>query len=130
MKKLRVGVVGLGMGSAHINGYKTHPEAEVVAVADTDPKRLEDRGAKEFKIPGLYTSADEMLKKEELDVVSIATPNKFHKPLTLAAFKAGCHVLCEKPMAMNAQEARDMLAASKKAKKRLMINFSLFLSLS
>jgi len=65
-----------------------------------------------------------MLKKEKLDVVSIAVPNKFHKPLTLAAFKAGCHVLCEKPMAMNADEARKMLAASKKAEKRLMINFS------
>ncbi|OGV40962.1 MAG: dehydrogenase [Lentisphaerae bacterium GWF2_49_21] len=124
MKKLRIGVIGLGMGSGHIKGYRTHDQAEVVAVADTDPKRLEERGKKEFNIPSLYTSAEEMLAKEKLDVVSIATPNKFHRPLTLAAFKAGCHVLCEKPMAMNAQEARDMLAASKKARKRLMINFS------
>ncbi|MCX7806961.1 MAG: Gfo/Idh/MocA family oxidoreductase, partial [Planctomycetota bacterium] len=71
-----------------------------------------------------YTSAEDMLAKEHLDAVSIATPNKFHAPLTLAAIAAGCHVLCEKPMAMNAVEAREMLDAAQKAGKRLMINFS------
>jgi len=123
MKKLRVGVIGLGMGSSHVSGYKEHPQADVVAIADPDEKRLKEKGDS-FGITARYTSAEEMLKKEKLDVVSIAVPNKLHKPLTLAAFKAGCHVLCEKPMAMNADEARKMLAASKKAKKRLMINFS------
>jgi predicted dehydrogenase len=65
-----------------------------------------------------------MLTSEKLDVVSVVTPNKFHKDLTLAAFKAGCHVLCEKPMAMSAAEGRAMLAAAEEAGKRLMINFS------
>jgi predicted dehydrogenase len=65
-----------------------------------------------------------MLAAEKLDVVSVCTPNKFHQALALAAFAAGCHVLCEKPMAMNAAEGRTMLAAAKKAGKRLMINFS------
>ena len=124
MKKLKVGVIGLGMGGAHINGFRTHPDVEVVAVADSDPTRLEQRGKKEFNIPNCYLSAEEMLKKEKLDVVSVVTPNKFHRPLTIAALEAGAHVLCEKPMAMNAKEARDMNAAAKKAKKRLMINFS------
>ncbi len=124
MGKLKVGIIGLGMGGAHVNGFRTHPEAEVVAVADTDAKRLEDRGRKEFKIPNCYLSAEEMLKKEKLDIVSVVTPNKFHRPLTLAALESGAHVLCEKPMAMNAKEAEDMCAAAKKAKKRLMINFS------
>jgi predicted dehydrogenase len=123
MKKLRVATIGLGMGGGHVNGFKSHPNAEVVAVADTNEEFLKKRGA-ELGVPSLYTSAEEMLKKEKLDVVSIAVPNKFHKPLTLAALKAGCHVLCEKPMAMSAKEAKEMLEASKKAKKRLMINFS------
>ncbi|MCD4823428.1 MAG: Gfo/Idh/MocA family oxidoreductase [Phycisphaerae bacterium] len=123
MKKFRVGVIGLGMGQAHVKGFQSHPQAEVVAVADIDKVKLAER-ADDFGIAGRYTNALDMLKKENLDVVSIATPNKFHKPLTLAAFKAGCHVLCEKPMAMNAREAGQMLEASKKAKKRLMINFS------
>ncbi len=123
MKKLRVGVIGLGMGKAHIKGYQKHAMAEVVAVADLDRKRL-DAAKLEFAIPSVYTSADEMLAKESLDVVSVATPNTFHKPLTLAALKAGAHVLCEKPMAMDAGEARDMRAAAEAAGRRLMINFS------
>jgi predicted dehydrogenase len=65
-----------------------------------------------------------MLARERLDVVSVVTPNKHHHDLTLAALRAGCHVLCEKPMAMNTAEAREMLAAAEAAGKRLMINFS------
>lgn len=123
MKKLRVGVIGLGIGTSHIKCYQIHPGAEVVAVADVNKDRLQ-AVADELKVPGRYVSAQKMLDREGLDVVSIATPNKFHKPLTLAAFKAGCHVLCEKPMAMNAAEGREMITAAQKAKKRLMINFS------
>ncbi len=123
MTKLRVGVIGLGIGRSHIRGFQSHPCAEVVAIADLDETRLQASGD-EFKIPNRYRDAQEMLTKEKLDIVSVCTPNKFHKPLTLAAFKAGCHVLCEKPMAMNTAEAREMLPAAKKAGKRLMINFS------
>ncbi len=123
MKKFRVGVVGLGMGRHHVSGFQEHPSAEVVAVCDMDEKRLVEIADK-FSVPARYTSVAEMLKKENLDVVAVATPNKFHKPVALAAFKAGCHVFCEKPMAMNAREARTMLAAAKAAKKRIMINFS------
>jgi len=65
-----------------------------------------------------------MLRKEDLDVVSVATPNKFHLPLALAAFRAGCHVLCEKPMALDAAQGRRMVAAARAARRRLMINFS------
>lgn len=122
-KKLRVGVIGLGMGYGHVKNFNSHPNSEVVAVADTNAERLEQRG-KEENIPGLYESAEEMLAKENLDIACVATPNKFHKPLTLAALEAGCHVLCEKPMAMNANEAREMIATAEKAGKRLMINFS------
>jgi predicted dehydrogenase len=123
MKKIRIGVVGLGMGQAHINGYREHPEAEVVAVADVDQARL-DKATRELGIEKCYADALEMFRKEDLDVVSIAVPNKFHKPLTVAALEAGAHVLCEKPMAMNAGEAEAMLAAAKRAGRRLGINFS------
>ncbi|XHR30196.1 MAG: Gfo/Idh/MocA family protein [Chthoniobacteraceae bacterium] len=123
MKKLRIGVIGLGMGKVHIKGYLTHPSAEVSAITDMDEKRLAEVG-EEFGIAKRYLSAEEMLEKEQLDLVSICTPNKFHKPLALAAFKRGCHVLCEKPMALNAAEAEEMLEAAHKAQRRIMINFS------
>jgi len=122
-RRLRVGVIGLGIGRMHIEGWRQHPQVEVVAIADADPARLAAVGD-QFGIPGRHTSAEAMLAAESLDVVSVCTPNKFHKDLTLAALAAGCHVLCEKPMAMNADEGREMLAAAERAGKRLMINFS------
>jgi predicted dehydrogenase len=123
MKRLRVGVIGLGVGAVHVQNFQACSNADVVAAADLDPNRLKNVGNAN-DVPNRYTDAIKMIRRENLDVVSIATPNKFHKPLTLAALKAGAHVLCEKPMAMNAAEAKQMLAAAAKAKRRLMINFS------
>lgn len=123
MKKLRVAVIGLGMGRHHVQEFQNHPNSRVVAIADPDVTRLEEVG-KKHKIRKRYTKAEEMLKKEAFDIVCVATPNKFHAPLTIAALEAGCHVLCEKPMAVNADEARKMLEAARKANRRLMINFS------
>jgi len=123
MPKLRVGVIGLGMGRFHISGYLEHPDADLVAIADPDEKRLKEIGDK-YDVQNRYTSGEEMLKGEKLDIVSVATPNKFHCPLTIAALQAGCNVLCEKPMAINADEARQMLSVARKAGKRIMINFS------
>jgi predicted dehydrogenase len=122
-RRLRVGVIGLGIGRLHIEGWQQHPQVEVVALADPDAERLGQVG-EQFGIAARYASAAAMLAAEKLDVVSVCTPNKYHKDLTLAAFEAGCHVLCEKPMALNADEGREMLAAAGRAGKRLMINFS------
>ena len=123
MRVLRVGIVGLGMGSSHIPKFNQHDYAEVVALCDTDPQRLQERGT-EYAIEALFTDYKSMLEQAELDIVTIATPNFLHKPFTIQALAHGAHVLCEKPMAMNAQEARDMNAAAQKAGKRIMINFA------
>lgn len=122
-RKLKVGVVGVGMGSWHIDAYRKDDRVEVAAICDVDETRLHAAG-KKFGVDCLLTNAKEMFRTVDLDAVSIATPNKFHAPLTVAALEQGLHVLCEKPMAMNAREAEQMLAASKKAGKNLMINFS------
>jgi predicted dehydrogenase len=122
-KKLRVGVIGIGMGRHHVTGYRKHPAADVVAIADPNEARLAEIGDANG-IAARYADPAEMLAKERLDVVSVATPNKFHAPWTIAALRAGAHVLCEKPMAMNAREAARMLEAARRAKRRLMINFS------
>lgn len=122
-KKLRVGVIGLGVGRSHIRGYREHPHAELVAAADLDPRRREEARSA-YAVPLLYSTAEEMLATADLDVVSVCVPNVLHRSLTLAALESGCHVLCEKPMAMNAGEAEEMIAAAAGADRRLMINFS------
>jgi predicted dehydrogenase len=123
MDKIRVGVIGLGIGRHHIRGYQTHPNAAVLAIADLDEARLAEIGD-QYGVEERYTSGEQMIAEAELDLVSVATPNVYHKSLTIAALEAGCHVLCEKPMAMNAGEAREMLAAAERAGKRMMIDFS------
>ncbi len=123
MKKLKAGVVGLGMGRTHIAGYREHPDVEVVAIADIDePKLLHYQ--KELDIPRAYNTAFQMFEKEKLDIVSIAVPNIDHKSLTIAALKSGINTLCEKPMALNAAEAGEMLVTAKECKRKLGINFS------
>ncbi len=123
-RKLRAGVIGLGMGCNHVRGYRNHPDVELVAVADIDPERLQERGVKDLKVPACYSSAEEMLEKEQLDIVSVAVPNCVHKDLTIKALKAGANVLCEKPMAMNEAESVEMMETAKKCNRKLGINFS------
>lgn len=120
---LRTGVIGLGMGKNHARWFAAHPDAELVALADLDTQRLHSF-ADEMNVADRYESAEEMLENANLDIVGIATPNSLHKPLTIKAFECGCNVFCEKPMAMNSAEAREMIEAGKAAGKRLMINFS------
>jgi predicted dehydrogenase len=122
-RALRVGVVGLGMGKGHVKSFREHPQVEVAAVCDLDADRLEN-ARKEFGIAQVYRDAGKMFAKAGLDAVCIATPNKFHAPLTISALRSGLHVLCEKPMAMNEAEARQMKAESEKSGRTLMINFS------
>ncbi|MDQ8181414.1 Gfo/Idh/MocA family oxidoreductase [Pelagicoccus sp. SDUM812005] len=123
MKQLKCAVVGLGMGRHHVKAFHEHPDSTVVALVDLDEKRLKDIGD-QHQIPNRYQSVDELFANEQLDIVSIATPNSLHKPVALQAFQHGAHVFCEKPVALNAREAEEMIAASQNADRRLMINFS------
>lgn len=121
---LKVGVIGAGgiARSRHIPGYLKNNKVNLAAVADVSQTAL-DSVQSEFGIPVVYTDYREMLDKEELDAVSICTPNKFHAPAAIYALQKGLHVFCEKPMALNAVEAKQMLDASKTAGKILSIAF-------
>lgn len=123
MDKLRIGVIGLGMGRSHIRNFQNDPRCEVVALCDVNAESLATFGD-EFKVAGRYTDAATMYAQAGLDGVAIAVPNCFHAPLTIEALEAGIHVLCEKPMAMTVAEAQSMQAAADAAGKNLMINFS------
>jgi predicted dehydrogenase len=122
-RKLRIGVVGLGMGRYHLRQYKENPHVEIAAISDMDDGRLQS-AAQEFGVSSTFSDPESMFSQGDLDGVSIAVPNAFHAPLTIAALKAGLHVLCEKPMAMSVAEAKKMEAAARKAGRNLMINFS------
>ena len=121
---LKVAVIGVGsISSVHIEGYRHNPDVELYAFCDIDAKKLEQKG-KKYGVTRLYTDLDTMLAElPELDAVSVCTWNSAHAPCTIKALNAGQHVLCEKPMALNAKEAQEMIDASKKNGKKLMIGF-------
>jgi predicted dehydrogenase len=124
MSGINVGIIGAGgMAEYHYDGFVS-AGANVVAIADSDAKRAGDF-AKIRNITGVYTGLTEMLKAHpDIGAVSVITPNKFHKPLTIEALNAGKHVYCEKPPALNAAETKEMLDAAEQAKKRLMFAFN------
>ena len=121
-KKVRAAVVGLGMGRGHARGYK-EGGADLFALCDVNEERLAAVKA-ELDVPHAFTDFDTMLECDEIDVVSVALPNHLHAPFTIKALRAGKHVLCEKPMAMNAKEAKRMIDARDKSGKKLMIHFN------
>lgn len=92
----------------------SQPESTVVAVASTDRERGK-RFADGLDIPRVYSSADDLLTDADIDVVYISTTNERHAPQTIAAARAGKHVLCEKPLALTLAEARQMAAACRDA---------------
>ena len=120
--KLDIGVVGLGMGKKHIEGYLTHPNANIKAICDMNPEVLKQVGAR-YGVDGRYTSYEEMLDKEHLDVISIVTPNCFHKEMTERALDKGINVLCDKPIGLNTAEAIAMNQKAQAVGKRLMVNY-------
>ncbi len=123
LKQLRVGVIGTGIGAYHLQGYQSHPQAEVVALCDVNPKALEAAGA-QYGVSRLFTDYQEMLAMKNLDAVSVCVPNFLHAPIATAALQAGKHVLVEKPLATDAKTGQKMVDAAKKTKKTFMIQFN------
>ena len=102
-KKLRAGVIGLGVGEQHIAGYRAHPECEVVALCDPDPVR---RAEVAQRHPGIELMADPfaLLARADIDVVSIASPDDVHYEQILAAIGHGKHLFVEKPLCLRPAE--------------------------
>ncbi len=118
-----MGVIGLGMGKSHLAHFAGCENAEISAICDSNRQTLAEVREK-FNVPLAFTDYEKMLEMEEIDAVAIATPNRFHAPMTIEALKKGKHVLCEKPMAMNEKEARGMVRQAEKSKKKLMVHFN------
>jgi predicted dehydrogenase len=94
--------------------------AELVAVVNHKAESMV-AFAKEFEIPRQYETVGAMLKDGDVDALVVSTPNYLHAPQTIAALNAGLHVMVEKPMSMNAQEAQEMCAAAEKSGRLLMV---------
>lgn len=118
MSKIKIGIVGCGgiANQKHLPALKQlNDKCEMTAFCDIIVERAQE-AAKEYGTSDakVYTDYKELLKDETIDVVHILTPNVVHSPITVAAFEANKHVMCEKPMAHNTEAAQEMLDAWKK----------------
>ena len=124
MRKLGIGVAGVGeMGRRHAENLRRNvPEARLIAVADVAQDRAR-QVAGDLEIEHSYSSLEAMLENREVDAVVIATPDKFHAQAIELAARAGKDILCEKPLALNLQDAHAALASVAKSGQRLQVGF-------
>lgn len=122
MKKLSIGMIGYRfMGKAHSFGLEAAPfffrngVQPVKKVICGRAEHLVKQAAEEFGWEEYATDWKKVVEREDLDVIDIATPTNLHKDIAIAGLKAGKHVFCEKPLALNAGEAKEMLDAAEKA---------------
>jgi len=121
--KVRIGVIGLGIwGQMHVAAFKQCASAEIVAVCDINEKLAEETSLKNL-IPGFYSDMNEMLEKEDLDAVSIATPDNCHAAPVIKAAEKGFHILVEKPLATTVKECQGMINAAKNNNVYLMVDW-------
>ena len=114
-RTIKVGVVGGGFGRIHILAYRATPGVEVTAFCQRT-KASAEKIAREFGIRQVFTDYREMLSKADLDAVSLTTPTNVHLAMASEAFDHGVSVLCEKPLAMNQEEAAAMLKRAEEAR--------------
>ena len=122
MSKLKMAVVGTGgiWNLCHANVLLEHPDIEIVAACDIVKSKAQ-KFAKAHGIKHVFADYRDLLKLKGLDYVDICTPNLYHSEIAVAALKAGKHVFCEKPDAVNPVEAQKMADAAKKSGKTLMV---------
>lgn len=125
MESVGIGIIGAGgiAVSTHLPAYKKMEDegkVRLVGVADVDEKRAKET-AEKFGIAHVFTDYEAMLKADGLDAVDVCTPNFLHHGPVMDAFAAGKHVICEKPIALNATEGAEMVNAARKAGKKFQV---------
>ena len=123
---VNIGIIGCGgiANGKHMPSLSRVPNARMVAFCDIIPERAE-AAAKKYGTPDakVYTDYKELLKDESIEVVHVLTPNREHADISIDALYAGKHVMCEKPMAKTAADAKRMLDAAKATGKKLTIGY-------
>lgn len=125
MKSIGVAIIGCGGITLqnHLPGLALCPDTKVVALCDANPATLEN-AKQQTGVTIASTNYEEIVKRDDVHAIIIATPNFTHGPIALAAIAAGKHVLCEKPIAMSYGEAKQMLDAAELANVRHMTAFT------
>ena len=128
-RKIRYGLIGFGLFAekAIAPAIRSSSNSELIAIQKRSLAAAESK-AKEYSIPLAFDSVEELVSSDKIDAVYIASANSEHCPETLAAARAGKHVLVEKPMALNARECRRMISACRKGGVKLMVGHMLRLS--
>ncbi|RQW18453.1 gfo/Idh/MocA family oxidoreductase [Bacillus sp. C1-1] len=121
-KPLKVAVIGCGSIAIHrhVPEYAANPNVELVAFCDLN-KEVAQRMADQYGVTNVFTSHKELLAEVDVDAVSVCTQNVDHASVSIDAANAGCHVLCEKPMATSIEEAQNMIKAASENNVKLMI---------
>jgi len=115
MNPIRVAIVGCGrISDLHQLGYRNRDDAKIVAVCDVN-KLLARKKAKEWEVGKVYSNFDDVLADKEIDLVELLTPHHLHSPMTVQAAQAGKQISVQKPMALSASEADEMITAANKA---------------
>jgi predicted dehydrogenase len=111
---IRFGIAGFGLHASRrlMPGFKLAQNCKVVALSRRDPQKARE-AAEQYAIPHVFASTEELCRCPEVDAVLVATPDVYHCSDVLTAVRAGKPVLCEKPMAMNAEECRQMVEAAR-----------------
>lgn len=114
---VRVALIGTGSIAVqnHIPGIRLHPQGQVVALCDPDPRALAAASVA-VGVDRTYADYASLLRQDDVDAVVIATPNHVHKPIAEAAMAAGKHVLCEKPLGLDYAETESMRLAAERAR--------------
>src|ERR1035441_3077133 len=121
MSKVRVGVIGVGaFGEVHLAAYKTLHDVEIVAVSDTSESRLREVAAR-YDVKNCYTDYKELCARQDIDLVSIVTPEAHHLAPVMTAVGQGKHIFLEKPIATRAADAAKIVEAAEKAGVFLMV---------
>lgn len=125
-KKIKVGIIGCGgiANGKHMPSLSKLNDVEMVAFCDIIEEKAESAKAR-YGTPDakVYTDYQELLKDEEIDVIHVCTPNRSHAPISIDSLHAGKHVMCEKPMAKTAEDARKMVEAAKETGKKLTVGY-------
>lgn len=123
--RLRFGVIGTGEFAevCHVPGLQSHPQAEVVALCGRRYDRVRAM-ADRLNITDVYTDHRELCARDDLDGVTVATPNVFHAEQALAALTQGKHTFCEKPLGMNVAEVREMVRVAETSGKLHQVAFT------